>query len=580
MIRDGLSNIGGMAMHGTTSARRDDGGNVTIFGLMLTVLMLMLGGIAVDVMRHEQVRTEVQQTLDRSVLAAASLTQTLPPEDVVADYFEKAGIARYLSGVTVDTTVENNRLYARSVTASAQTDLPTFFMDLNGQNTLAMTVTATAVERRSDVEVSLLLDTSSATKALTDTGFSKHHDMKLAAKAFVGDMVDQLGSDRVSITLLPMAGNINLGPRIFNYFTTVSDKNGIDGSYCLDLPTSAYVPDAVTGYVPTAVDFRSPAVQAGYMDSYTATPRMDSDGDGVADTAPLSSIYEQPVGQHLDASGLTDNAFCLAQPFAQTLAFANSRDALTTAIDDLEPAGRTSLPVGLKWATAFLDPAMRPIANGLIQANQVDSVLTGRPRDYGTDTAIKVIVVMSSGESYATETLAPGYRTGLAPIWTGISRGKTAYALYSASRQKYWMPDRGEWIDKDDLKDRLAGAVQLTWPQVWSRLRMQWVAWQLFSRWNPGDGTTVADRFTAYLDNLRTRVEAGPPVSATLDICAAAKARGIIIYTVAFGATDAGRALLQSCATSPDHAFVATGLDISDAFAAIRRNIVQLSLVQ
>ncbi|MEI6098970.1 MAG: Tad domain-containing protein, partial [Alphaproteobacteria bacterium] len=80
---------------------RDQDGALIIFGLMLFILMLMIGGLAVDLMRHENTRTRLQNTLDRSVLAAASLNQTRPPADVVRDYMLKAGLTEQLDSVQV-----------------------------------------------------------------------------------------------------------------------------------------------------------------------------------------------------------------------------------------------------------------------------------------------------------------------------------------------------------------------------------------------------------------------------------------------------------------------------------------------
>ena len=80
---------------------RDESGTLVIFALMLTVMMMMMGGIAVDLMRYESRRTSLQNTLDRSTLAAAALTQDLVPRAVVDDYFRKAGLLNYLTSVTV-----------------------------------------------------------------------------------------------------------------------------------------------------------------------------------------------------------------------------------------------------------------------------------------------------------------------------------------------------------------------------------------------------------------------------------------------------------------------------------------------
>ena len=72
---------------------RDERGSFIIFGIAVFMLMCLAGGIAVDTMRYETHRVHVQGTLDRAVLAAASLDQDLDPEEVVLDYFTKAGLS-------------------------------------------------------------------------------------------------------------------------------------------------------------------------------------------------------------------------------------------------------------------------------------------------------------------------------------------------------------------------------------------------------------------------------------------------------------------------------------------------------
>ena len=95
---------------------RDESGVMVIFAIYIFLMMLIIGGIGIDVMRFERDRTMVQYTLDRAVLAAADLDQQLDPAAVVRDYFEKANIGEYLSEVTVD-----EGLGYRVVSGSAQT---------------------------------------------------------------------------------------------------------------------------------------------------------------------------------------------------------------------------------------------------------------------------------------------------------------------------------------------------------------------------------------------------------------------------------------------------------------------------
>ena len=91
---------------------RDESGSMTPFTMMMFFLMLLIGGLAVDVMRHERTRVRLQQTLDNSVLAAAARSQTLDPEHVVEDYFEKAGLSEYLMSVTVEQGLNFRSVFA------------------------------------------------------------------------------------------------------------------------------------------------------------------------------------------------------------------------------------------------------------------------------------------------------------------------------------------------------------------------------------------------------------------------------------------------------------------------------------
>ncbi|MDG2452861.1 MAG: Tad domain-containing protein, partial [Paracoccaceae bacterium] len=58
---------------------RDEDGAFIIFSLFMFVLMLLTAGMALDLMRYETHRARLQGTLDRAVLAAADLDQTLSP---------------------------------------------------------------------------------------------------------------------------------------------------------------------------------------------------------------------------------------------------------------------------------------------------------------------------------------------------------------------------------------------------------------------------------------------------------------------------------------------------------------------
>ena len=134
--------------------REDESGSIIIFTLFLLILMLAIGGIAVDFMRFESERAVLQSTADRAVLAAADLDQDADQKQVVFDYFEKAG----LSGAIVGEPKVDDFGGRRSVGVVAQQEINTMFLKLLGIHKLSSKAASTAVDGIADIEVSLVVD--------------------------------------------------------------------------------------------------------------------------------------------------------------------------------------------------------------------------------------------------------------------------------------------------------------------------------------------------------------------------------------------------------------------------------------
>lgn len=83
------------------------------------------------------------------------------------------------------------------------------------------------------------------------------------------------------------------------------------------------------------------------------------------------------------------------------------------------------------------------------------------------------------------------------------------------------------------------------------------------------------------LDKINQNGTNGDPFAQGAALCSAMKARGVIVYTVGFQISSGGdaAALLASCASSAQHAHLPTsGSDLSEAFAAIGRDITKLRI--
>ncbi|GLS02075.1 pilus assembly protein TadG [Brevundimonas denitrificans] len=73
----------------------------------------------------------------------------------------------------------------------------------------------------------------------------------------------------------------------------------------------------------------------------------------------------------------------------------------------------------------------------------------------------------------------------------------------------------------------------------------------------------------------------GDPFDQAEELCDAMKAEGVMIFTVGLELASGGEAedVMQYCATSPDHVYLpASGGDLSEAFAAIGRELTQLRI--
>ena len=150
---------GGLKQRQKTKASRfgrDEDGSVIVFTLFILVLMLVVSGMAVDFMRFESRRSMLQGTVDRAVLAAADLDQTLDPAAVVQDYFDINGFGDALVGTPA---IVDDGSY-RSVSATGVITLDTYFLRLIGMDTMNASATSTAIEGVGNIEVSLVLDVS------------------------------------------------------------------------------------------------------------------------------------------------------------------------------------------------------------------------------------------------------------------------------------------------------------------------------------------------------------------------------------------------------------------------------------
>lgn len=331
----------------------DQRGSLVVFSLFLIVCMALAVGIAVDVMRYEVTRTKLQNTLDRAVLAAADLDQTLEPNEVVEDYFEKAGLSNFL----VDVQVKQGLNY-RTVSATTEAEVQTLLLGLAGISEFSAPAVGTAEERVSNVEISLVLDISGS---MGSNGKIGH--LRDAAKDFVDTVLRDESQDLISLSLIPYTAQVNAGPEIFNQLNTSSQPSH-NYSHCIDFDEE---------------DFEETSISM--TKSYTQMQHFE-----------WSSNSYRPIR----------NPGCPMQTYERIVPLSQNRDALKTTIDNYSARANTAIHLGMKWGTALLDPSTRPIVSQLAAGGTVDNAFSARPAAYSDEETLKVVVLMTDGQNVDT----------------------------------------------------------------------------------------------------------------------------------------------------------------------------------
>ncbi len=553
---------------------RDEGGSVTAFAFFVFLMMLMVGGLALDTMRHEMVRARMQATLDRAVLAGAKSTDAAEARATVEDYFSKADLAAYLEAEQ-DGDIQ---IYLNSsrVSARASGTVDTYLMNLVGVNELTVGGASTAEVRVPKLEISLVLDVSGS---MTGTKIAR---LKDAAKQFVSTILDTSTPGNAVISVVPFSWSVT-PPK------TVFDTLAVD----------------VTQNYSTCLRFR----EADYGHA-----TLTSGASALSNGVPVDQmIYTSLYGGFDD---LNDSwRSCYTDEYMQFLPYSMDEATLHAKIDSLQADGNTSGHEGMNWGAALLDPSFRQVSAQLINTGEMDASLSGVPADYTEPETLKVVVMMSDGAnttSYFFDKSSPKYRGKFSDLFEVKYQDrefKYAYHIYKHSIRYdeskcgrtnwkcvyeangpeesvyylrypyggwYYSIDDNRWITDQDfgnLENTLAGYIsteQLSWEMAWGRMSPSWYG-NITGDWSPWNDYVGSEYVDGYAKDARMR-----------NVCGATKTNGVVVYSIGFEVPQGGRAedVLSDCASSSSHYYRANTTDISAAFNSIAANVQNLRLTQ
>jgi len=602
--------------------RDDESGAMSFFIIILFLMMIMFGGIAVDVMRFEVRRVALQQTIDRAALAAASLTQTRTPAAIAADWFLKSGLSDEdlkMVDFTNPTVTALSDAGLRRVTITSRVRSENFFMTIFSANEFLEGPASTqAAQGVSQIEVILVLDItgSMADPAVPGQPKTKIVALRESAAQFVSVVKGNDSKNGVSIGIVPYASQVNLPLNLRQQFnaTHVSSWNGVANAgvpfiNCLETPIGGFGATVLS----TTIAMPMAAV---------------ADLNGVTTTTDYRAVTSDPVSTTFgrSACGTTpDNPGTptVNEALDNALTLPNKNGpAIEARIGRLTAGGTTAIAIGMRWATALLDQSARPIYTAI-----GDASVAGRPADNASLQTRKIIILMTDGDQVPSNHVRDTYKVGLSPVFRGAD-GRFAIRFWAASpvalnagtrphancsgwvlatTREYFIPHlkrntvrarvgaeaegAGSGANVAGACDPLAwqttpswtgsGTVtQLDWSEVWRYMRVDYLARQLYMRSNvagtSNNGTVLGVFRQQYISagNLNTYLQQN---------CTAAKAAGIEIYGIAFAAPAGGQTQIENCSSDPKVNYYYNAADngkLTAAFNQIAVDISELRLTQ
>jgi Flp pilus assembly protein TadG len=398
---------------------------------LVGVCAIMLVGavaVAVDVGRGQVAQSKLQAALDSAGLAAgAVVSQTLDDETLKDEGWKY--LQENFAGQTIDATITYEDFDVelsdddRLVTLTARASLPTTFMKIFGHDTMNVAARTEITREMTGLEIVLVLD---VTGSMCQPNCAKRDAMRTGAKNLVEKMLGDASENNVDdlfIGIVPFSQAVNIGTTRTGWLSDWATRSAQDNCvgwnhanwshthsagenprYC---PTNG--PNVSTRTWPlTLVDDWMFSSNAGWYFQHAWGGCVEArhvDGEDVTDTPPSEAGFPAYFAPDTSSSGGNDwrsssgayqvnssrsaNKGC---PPAVVVPMTNDKATLDTAIDNLNVAGYTMLPVGASWGWRMLSPKWEGLWGGDMDANNL-------PLPYDEPLMDKVIVFMTDGDN-------------------------------------------------------------------------------------------------------------------------------------------------------------------------------------
>lgn len=313
----------------------EEGTIAVTFGLMTFVLVL-IAGLAVDAGRVYHAATKMTSALDAAALSAAKTMREagLSDEELrsVAERYFQLNVAgtggNYAVIEGLDIAVNRD---ANSISLTLASHVPTVFGRLAGVDRIAVPIAATAIYESSDIELALQLDVTGSMAG------RRLADLKLAVKDLLDIMLPDEGTtNKVRVGLAPFSAGINAG----SYAAAVSNGRSRDG--CV----------------------------------YERLNLADQASEAPAVGSRAFKVREDLTGRSIQAC--PSNAFIVP--------LSDNKASLRATVESYRDGGTTAGHLGTAWGWYLVSPEWARVWPSAAE-----------PAPYRDDKTIKAVVVMTDG---------------------------------------------------------------------------------------------------------------------------------------------------------------------------------------
>jgi Flp pilus assembly protein TadG len=603
----------------------DARGNIAmLFGLTMPVLILMTVG-GVDIHRASTVRVNLQDALDAAALAAARSPY------VEAIDIQRVGLATLKANLKAypdiilsedeTTFVLNDEVVVARSRVKVKTMVANIFLPPYGQfmDDYLPVGAHSEVDRSSrNIEVALVLDITGSMSG------QRIIDLKAAAKDLVDLIVQPVQTPYYSkVALVPYSNSVNPGSHVTTARGGISTSVNITNAV-INLAGTPRSISAATRARPVVITSNSHGFSNGDVVWITGAEGMTQLNNKAyyvwnrtADTFELYNMAGARVdgrnyGAYTGSAGRVQrcqNNDCSITITAADHGLANNEYVYITNVNGMTQINDQSHLVGNRSTNTFTIDLTQASLTPYTSGGRAWSARGGGTTYFAFDNMngdlqthrISGCVTERVGAHAYTEVAPSSAATRVGRHYPNISGTCISDPILPLTSSAATVKNR---IDAFSVSGSTAGQVGIAWG--WYMVSPNWNA--LWPSNGAGEYNTArtlkavvimtdGEFNTPYCDGVISR-QAGPgsgansakidcdatngdPFVQSATLCSAMKSRGVVVYAVGFGITAGSPAatMLENCATTRSNFYLpASGGDLSEAFAAIGRDITQLRI--